>query len=138
MIDGMSSKPFSAKTVKIPPPPEKDITPEIISLSREKYTSPREKVEGKIAAEYHSGEQKISEMIKRREERPLREALKMGPEMRGNMDRKRDFDFRNENRKRELGNNEVSDLKNILRKTLVQSQHQKSEEREDKKDNHQN
>jgi CxxC-x17-CxxC domain-containing protein len=49
MIDGMSSRPFSANTLAPPPRPEKINTEKIIKVSRERYASARAEVEEKIA-----------------------------------------------------------------------------------------
>lgn len=48
MIDGVSSRPFSAVTLPPPEKPEKSHKDKIIKVSRERYCSPREEVERKI------------------------------------------------------------------------------------------
>jgi hypothetical protein len=76
MIDGVTSKPFSA--VMLPPmeKPQVTLVEEIKALSREKFALPQEKVEEKISLEYFSPEDNSQEMIKRRDERPLEEMLR--------------------------------------------------------------
>lgn len=49
MIDGVAGRPFSAITLPPFPPPEKSYKDTIISVSRERYGTKREKVEEKIA-----------------------------------------------------------------------------------------
>jgi len=49
MIDGITSPPFSAKTLPPFPLPEKTFREKIIRVSRERYGTPREKVEEKIS-----------------------------------------------------------------------------------------
>ena len=48
MIDGVSSRPFSAKTLPPPEKPENSYKDKIIKVSRERYCTPREEVERKI------------------------------------------------------------------------------------------
>jgi TraM recognition site of TraD and TraG len=77
MIDGVSSKPFSATTV--PPHTEplvsyKDI---IIKNTREHYAVPRKVVEDKIASEWQTNSDSvINEKIGRRDEKPLSQVLR--------------------------------------------------------------
>ncbi|HUC01719.1 MAG TPA: type IV secretion system DNA-binding domain-containing protein [Candidatus Paceibacterota bacterium] len=77
MIDGVSSKPFSATT--LPPQEEplqsyKDI---IIKNTREHYGTPRKVVEEKIASEWQANSDTvINEKIGRRDERPLSQVLR--------------------------------------------------------------
>jgi len=49
MIDGLSSRPFSAKTLPPFEKPKKSYKEKIIRVSRERYGTPKEKVEEKIA-----------------------------------------------------------------------------------------
>ena len=49
MIDGMASRPFSATTLPPFPRPEKSFRETVIRISRERYSTPKEKVEEKIA-----------------------------------------------------------------------------------------
>ncbi|MBS3787494.1 MAG: type IV secretion system DNA-binding domain-containing protein [Candidatus Bipolaricaulota bacterium] len=48
MIDGVSSRPFSARTLPPPEKPETSHKDKIIKVSRERYCTPREEVERKI------------------------------------------------------------------------------------------
>jgi energy-coupling factor transporter ATP-binding protein EcfA2 len=79
MIDGVSSKPFSATTC--PPHPEplvsyKDI---IIKNSQQHYAVPRKLVEERIASEWQTNsDDAISDKIDRRDEKRLSEVLKPG------------------------------------------------------------
>jgi hypothetical protein len=79
MIDGVSSKPFSATTV--PPHPEplvsyKDI---IIKNSQQHYAVPRKLVEERIASEWQTNsDTAIGEKLERRDEKPLSQVLKPG------------------------------------------------------------
>ncbi|HUC31599.1 MAG TPA: type IV secretory system conjugative DNA transfer family protein [Candidatus Paceibacterota bacterium] len=82
MIDGVSSKPFSATT--LPPHVQplisyKDI---IIKNTREHYAVPRKLVDERIASEWNtSSEIAINEKIGRRDEKPLSQVLR--PDARG-------------------------------------------------------
>lgn len=49
MIDGLAGRPFSAETLPPFPKPEKSHKEKIIKVSRERYGTPRQKVEEKIA-----------------------------------------------------------------------------------------
>ena len=49
MIDGVAGRPFSAQTLSPFPTPEKSYKEKIIKVSRERYGTPRKKVEDKIA-----------------------------------------------------------------------------------------
>jgi len=49
MIDGLAGRPFSAETLGPWPKPEKSYQEKIIKASRERYSTPRQKVEDKIA-----------------------------------------------------------------------------------------
>jgi energy-coupling factor transporter ATP-binding protein EcfA2 len=77
MIDGVSSKPFSATTV--PPHPEplvsyKDI---IIKNSQQHYAVPRKLVEERIASEWQTpSDSAINDKLDRKNEKPLSEVLK--------------------------------------------------------------
>jgi len=77
MIDGVSSRPFSAKTLPPPPLPVPSLFDTILQASREKYSLPREKVDERIRVEYSSQMQdRAHDMIERRDERSLHEVLK--------------------------------------------------------------
>ncbi len=49
MIDGLAGRPFSAETLGPWPKPEKSYQEKIIKVSRERYSTPRQEVEEKIA-----------------------------------------------------------------------------------------
>lgn len=76
MIDGMASKPFSAKTMPPPALPEENISDMLIQSSRKKYALAKASVEEKISSEYYGSMDKlISETVNRKNERPLKEVL---------------------------------------------------------------
>lgn len=78
MIDGVTSRPFAAATLPPFPRPEKSYREKIISLSRERYGTKREKVEEKIAR--WSGIEETKKIIeKEREEISLSELQKRKP-----------------------------------------------------------
>jgi hypothetical protein len=111
MIDGMSSKPFSAKTL---PPPLSPVSvfDMILQSSREKYALPREKVEEIIKRDYQSTSQEAAkEMVGRREERSLGEVLKRAEEA---MPPRKKEHFKEHEQKVP-----ISELKDIIRKALV-------------------
>ena len=77
MIDGISSRPFSAHNIEPPKKPEQIFKDVIIENSRRQYSTPREIVEEKISGEWVSESGKIvEEKIFRRAERPLSQILK--------------------------------------------------------------
>jgi hypothetical protein len=110
MIDGMTSKPFSAQTLPPTSLPETSMFDTIVQVSREKYTLPREAVDKKIASEYYSEEKLAQELVKRKNEMPLGDVLKKN--------------FPREERKREYRNPEekidIGGLKDIIKKALEQ------------------
>ncbi len=71
MIDGISSKPFSAET--LPPKPMVEYSPldAIIENNRAKYGTPAEIVSRKINEDLKKGRQEVAEKSDRREESPL-------------------------------------------------------------------
>ncbi|MBI3046483.1 MAG: type IV secretion system DNA-binding domain-containing protein [Candidatus Harrisonbacteria bacterium] len=77
MIDGISSRPFSASGIPPLKPLEKNFKNEIIENSRREYGRPREIVEKKIDRDWLAGgEVMVEEKIFRRAERPLSQVLK--------------------------------------------------------------
>lgn len=77
MIDGVSSKPFSARTLPPLHLPSVSLFDTILQASREKYALPRAKVEEKIASEYiNASATTVSETVLRKNERSLDEALR--------------------------------------------------------------
>lgn len=79
MIDGIASRPFSAKTLSLPKIPPRSFKEIIIENTRLKYAVPKQKVEERIAAEWlPAGQTAAQEKIYRKEERPLGEMLKEG------------------------------------------------------------
>ncbi|HVM76545.1 MAG TPA: type IV secretion system DNA-binding domain-containing protein [Candidatus Paceibacterota bacterium] len=84
MINGVSSRPFSATTLPPPVPPLVSHRDVIVSNSQQHYSTPRSVVEAKIASEWESqSEQVIEEKIGRRNERPLSQALRGEPRSAG-------------------------------------------------------
>jgi hypothetical protein len=78
MIDGVSSDPFSAKTLPPPPLPSPSPFDSILQTSRQRYALAREKVEEVIRQGYGgavTGSQ-LKETLDRRNERSLTEALR--------------------------------------------------------------
>jgi hypothetical protein len=110
MIDGMTSKPFSARTLPPASLPETSMFDTIVQVSREKYALPREAVDKKIASEYYSEEKSAQELVKRKSEMPLGDVLKKN--------------FPREERKKEYRNLEeridIGGLKDIIKKALEQ------------------
>ena len=79
MIDGISSRPFAAKTLLPAQPPKESYRDIIIENSRNRYAINKEKVEKKIAEEWLTGEGGVAEKISHREERPLRDVMRPSP-----------------------------------------------------------
>jgi len=80
MIDGVAARPFSAQTLEPYSKPPESFKDVIIANTRQRYGTPRAKVEEKIAGEWlSSGEEVISEKIQRREEQPLEQVLRKPP-----------------------------------------------------------
>ncbi len=72
MIDGISSRPFSAHTLPPPPKPARSCKAEIIENARTRYAIPRERVEETIAGEWlNQGSNSMKEKIERRDEKTL-------------------------------------------------------------------
>jgi energy-coupling factor transporter ATP-binding protein EcfA2 len=113
MIDGMTSKPFSAHTLPPSPSPEVSMFDTIVQVSREKYALPREAVDKKIASEYYSEEKMAEELVKRKGEMPLGDILKKSGEKEVLPLKKKEY--RNPEKKID-----VSGLKDIIRKALEQ------------------
>lgn len=77
MIDGVASRPFSAKTLAPYSKPTQSFKDVIIENTHLLYAVPKEKVEAKIASEWlPEGSKIVQERVTRREERPLGEILK--------------------------------------------------------------
>ena len=77
MIDGLTSRPFSAQTLPPNPRPAQSFKDVIVTNTRSLYAVPKEKVEAAIAAEWMPpGEQAAQQKISRKEERPLSAVLK--------------------------------------------------------------
>lgn len=110
MIDGMTSKPFSARTLPPASLPAVSMFDTIIQISREKYALPRDVVDKKIASEYYSEEKIAQGLVNRKSEMPLGDALKKN--------------FPNEFHKKEYRNPEekvdIGGLKDIIKKALEQ------------------
>jgi energy-coupling factor transporter ATP-binding protein EcfA2 len=79
MIDGVSSKPFSATTASPQPSPLVSYKDIIIKNSQEHYATPRKVVEERIASEWQTNSDTvINEKMDRRNERPLAQVLRPG------------------------------------------------------------
>ncbi len=79
MIDGVSSKPFSATTLPPHIQPLQSYRDIIIKNTREHYAVPRRIVDERIASEWNaSSEAAINEKIGRRDEKPLSQVLRPG------------------------------------------------------------
>jgi hypothetical protein len=76
MIDGISSRPFSANNIEPYQRPAQSFKDVIIENSRRQYATPREIVEEKIASEWTmQGEKVFEQKILSRGERPLHQVL---------------------------------------------------------------
>jgi len=76
MIDGISSRPFSANNIEPYQLPAQSFKDVIIENSRRQYATPREIVEEKIASEWTTqGEKVFEQKILSRNERPLHQVL---------------------------------------------------------------
>lgn len=106
MINGVSSRPFSARTLPPPPPPETSLYDIILEYSRDKFTLSREQVEKKIQEEYAGSQQRVADMIASQGERSLSETLKVD-------ERKKKH---HKEREKKPGN--VDELKDVIRKAL--------------------
>ncbi len=77
LIDGISSRPFSATNIPPHPLPEKHFKDVIIENSRREYGTPKKIVEERIAGEWISdGSKAMDEKLMRRNEQPLSRILK--------------------------------------------------------------
>ena len=77
MIDGVASRPFSAKTIPPPLPPEESYKDVLIENSRRLYSTPRISVEEKIAEEWSvTGSEFAKDRSLRKDEHRLSEILK--------------------------------------------------------------
>jgi len=106
MIDGVSSKSFSAKTLPPIAIPSVSAFGDIQAVSRQKYALPKDRVEAKIAEEYYMADQRADDMIRRRDERSLSETLGKPPEEKP----KRDF--------KQGPQVPVENLKDVIRRAL--------------------
>ena len=76
MIDGVSSRPFSASTMEPYKIPENNFRDVIIENSRRKYAIAKDVIDEKISKEWMGeGAQLVEEKVTRRSEKPLREML---------------------------------------------------------------
>ncbi len=110
MIDGISSRPFSAKTIK-----PLELSPEsfmdvIIENSRNKYAISRSLVEKKIAEEWVANPEFLEDKIQRREEQSLGKVLTTNREQRQ--------PHRGNFIKRERKSVNIEDLRGIIEKSL--------------------
>ncbi|MEK7478477.1 MAG: type IV secretion system DNA-binding domain-containing protein [Patescibacteria group bacterium] len=80
MIDGVASRPFSAKTIPPPALPEENYKDVLIENSRRLYSTPRLAVEEKIAEEWTvTGARMSEDRILHKDEHRLSEILKPAP-----------------------------------------------------------
>jgi len=112
MIDGVTSKPFSARGLRPPVLSETSNIETILKISREKYALAKEIVEEKIASEYSSSYKVVDNMVGRRDERSLDEALKGSSKKEDDMKKKRDKEKSTDDKV------PVSELQDIIRKAL--------------------
>jgi hypothetical protein len=71
MVDGISSRPFSAQTLEPFPIPENTLVDVIIENTRRRYGTPKEVVEKKIEEESAGGQEEIIKKAQRRSEETL-------------------------------------------------------------------
>jgi hypothetical protein len=100
LIDGISSRPFSATGIPPEKSPDQNFRNEIIENSRREYGTPRLIVEEKIAKEWMEGSEAMEGKIIRKGEMPLSRVLKpvsdlhAGPDLSGQERRQRNEDRR--------------------------------------------
>lgn len=118
MIDGISSKPFSARTLPPPPLPPENLFDTIVQASREKYALPKEKVAEKIKGDFYTvGTDGVEDIVRRKDERSLSEALRRDVEPPKKRERvEPDHKF------------SVEDLKNTIRTALKKPQEDSHED----------
>ena len=81
MIDGVSSRAFSAETLPPAPKPEEKFVDLIIENSRQRYAVPRHVVERQISEEWKA-QDALEEKVNRIQEQPLAKILRPDQEMR--------------------------------------------------------
>ncbi len=132
MVDGVSSRPFSAKTLPPPPLPVPSLFDTILQSSRSKYSIAREIVDEKIRADYYGAEgDKAHDMVARRDERSLHEVLKK--ELPATMQRKHEHEHTPSTQKERKPIEErmnVDALKDIIRTSLRQKPNEEGEKKE--------
>lgn len=117
MIDGMASKPFSAQSLSPETRPKESFGDLIIEHSRNRYGTPRARVEEKIAGEWLSGSATVEDKISRRGEQPLSKVLKPQAEVRGESNPERRHE-RRESEQREKKPVNIGDLRQALEQAL--------------------
>ncbi len=73
MIDGVASRPFSARTLPPYPKPENVYTDTIIRVSRERYTTPQVEIEEKIQRWMNEDSEKETKKIEKEKEESIKE-----------------------------------------------------------------
>jgi len=109
MIDGISSRPFSARTMKPFEPTPESFGDVIIENSRNKYAISRASVEEKIAEEWMAKAESLEDRIQRRGEQPLGKVLGGG---------ERRYPQHKNFVKKERKSVNIEDLRGIIEKSL--------------------
>lgn len=129
MIDGVSSRPFSARTLPPPPLPETSVVDIILESSRRKYSLPKEKVEEKIRGDYYEVKERVSRIVERRDERSLRETLRQGS---ARLHSSHDHKSKKQREHRPVEDRlNVETLKDLIRNSLHKSHDEKKDAKED-------
>lgn len=137
MIDGVASRPFSAKTIPPPKAPEENYKDVLIENSRRIYSTPRSAVEEKIAEEWSvTGSEFAKDRSLRKDEHRLSEILKpvedKSVDMNGQLGEKIERKPRHFDRP-EKKKVDINDLKKALQKSLGKDFGDKEEIKEDYK-----
>jgi type IV secretory pathway TraG/TraD family ATPase VirD4 len=106
MIEGISSRPFSAHALLPPPIPEIHYAQDILEISRTKYALPKARVEEKIATDYYTKKSDAGGAVERKQERPLRDVLK------------KEVEQKKKHYKKPSSGVDVKDVKDTIRKAL--------------------
>lgn len=114
MIDGMTTKPFSAYTCDTYPEPTESLKEAIIENSRLRYSTPRTTVERKITEEWVSGSEAVMERIQQRGERPLEKVL--GSQVNGSQtSQPRNGQIKKEKERKQV---DIDDLRKAIEESL--------------------
>lgn len=120
MIDGVSSRPFSASTLEPYRFPENNFKDVIMENSRRKYAMTKEAIDDKISKEWMgAGSQTVEEKVMRRDERPLRDTLGQRNFFKKEYeDKEKREQERNKEREREKKDVNINDLKKAIEESL--------------------